>query len=197
MKELVLACKDGSKGLPVSVKTRIGFDEISIEKWLPILLEAKPDALTIHARTKKELSKVFPHWDVVKKISFLVKKEGIILIGNGDIKSYADGLSKIQEYNLDGIMIGRGALGNPWIFNKDVDSNNISTKDKINLMIQHAKIFEKRYKDIKKFPHVKKHLHAYIQGFEGAKKLRSQIMLAKDSLEIEKTALDWLKTVKK
>ena len=116
----------------------------------------------------------------------------MIFIGNGDIRSSKQAYEYANKYNLDGIMIGRGALTNPWIFG-DKDINKISTKDKINIVIKHSKYFEKMLGGIKRFHHVKKHLHAYMHGFEGSKQLRSLIMNVDSAKEVEQICKKWLK----
>ena len=117
-KELIVAAKRGAGGLPVSVKTRIGYYKNEIERWLPALLVAKPAAISIHARTRKEMSKVDAHWDVMGRaveIRNELKSETRI-IGNGDVRGLDDAREKARTCNVDGVMIGRGVFGNPWFF---------------------------------------------------------------------------------
>jgi len=119
-KEIISATKEGAEHLPVSVKTRIGFDEIEIEKWIPHILEMKPTCLTLHLRTKKELSLVPAHWehDILDRV--LEMRDHIspdtLIVGNGDVESYQDGLVKQREFRVDGVMVGRAVYGNPWFF---------------------------------------------------------------------------------
>ncbi|MEK7091390.1 MAG: tRNA-dihydrouridine synthase [Patescibacteria group bacterium] len=115
-KELILAAKRGAGDLPVSVKTRIGDKQNELEKWLPVLLEAKPAAITIHFRTTKELSKVEAHWDLAPRAVEIAKGSGVLILGNGDVKTSSDALRLALETGLDGVMIGRGIFGTPWLF---------------------------------------------------------------------------------
>jgi len=132
-KEIIIAAKRGAGKLSVSVKTRIGYSQIITEAWINNIIEAKPDAIIVHGRTMKEMSKVSCHWDEIAKAAKLIKKAGIVAIGNGDVLNIADGIKKAREYRLDGIMIGRGIFQNPWIFNKKIDPSNIKPKDRIEL----------------------------------------------------------------
>ncbi|KAF2073747.1 hypothetical protein CYY_004949 [Polysphondylium violaceum] len=119
-KEIIAATQEGAGHLPVSVKTRIGFDEIEIDRWLPNILEMKPACLTLHLRTKKELSLVPAHWEHEVLDRVLEMRDQIspdtLIVGNGDVESIQDGLLKHQEFGVDGIMVGRAVYGNPWFF---------------------------------------------------------------------------------
>jgi nifR3 family TIM-barrel protein len=126
-REIIRSAIAGANGLPVSVKTRIGFNKDELDTWIPELLKEDISALTIHARTKKQMSKVPANWDYVKRVVELVKKSGkntcpnlpqgrVLVIGNGDIKSIKEGKEKIKETGCDGVMVGRGVFGNPWFF---------------------------------------------------------------------------------
>jgi tRNA-dihydrouridine synthase len=117
--EIIRATQKGAGNLPVSVKTRIGYSSTDeMEEWLKHLLEMELPAVTLHARTKKEMSKVPAHWDKIKEAVEIRNREGskTLIIGNGDVKSLSDAYQKVDEAGCDGIMIGRGAFGNPWLF---------------------------------------------------------------------------------
>ncbi|MDO8594132.1 MAG: tRNA-dihydrouridine synthase family protein [bacterium] len=116
-REIIRAAKEGS-GLPVSIKTRLGYNKDILDEWLPELLAEKPAAVTIHARTRKEMSKVPAKWERVKRaveIRDELKSETLIL-GNGDVMSTADAHQKVKETRTDGVMLGRAIFGNPWLF---------------------------------------------------------------------------------
>ena len=124
--EIIQAARDGikesGKNIPVSVKTRVGYNKEDIEGWIGLLLQQNLAALTIHARTRKDLSKVPANWNYISRVVKLrdqISPETII-IGNGDIVDRADGLEKAKQYGADGLMIGRACFGNPWIFNQSV-----------------------------------------------------------------------------
>ncbi|KAN0036011.1 hypothetical protein ACTA71_005309 [Dictyostelium dimigraforme] len=109
---------------PVSVKTRIGFDKIEIEEWIPLILSSEPACLTLHLRTKKELSLVPAHWkhEILDRIVELRNQisPNTLLVGNGDVETYEQGIDYINQFKIDGIMIGRAVYGNPWLFNKNL-----------------------------------------------------------------------------
>jgi len=110
--------KDAGKDIPLSVKTRIGYNKNEIETWIPTLLNEDLAALTIHCRTRKELSSVPARWEHVKEVVEIrdrMKKQTLI-IGNGDVRDVTDGLEKAKEMGADGVMIGRAIFGNPWLF---------------------------------------------------------------------------------
>lgn len=108
----------GAGKLPVSVKTRIGFNEIEYKKWISYLLKMDIAALTVHGRTKKEMSDVPAHWDVIGDIVKMRNKmkSKTLIIGNGDVSSLADAQEKYEKYGVDGVMVGRALFGTPWFF---------------------------------------------------------------------------------
>lgn len=171
----------GSAGrrIPVSVKTRIGFYKPEIETWIPALLKARPDAIILHGRTRKEMSNAPAHWDLIGKAAEIARGSGVLIIGNGDVVSLADAKEKAKKYNLDGIMVGRGIFANPWFFNHDVNPAEIKPKDKIALLIKHLQLFDKTYGKTKNFAIMKKFFKMYISGWNGAKILRIKLMETK------------------
>ena len=118
-KEIIRAAKRGVAGqIPVSVKTRIGYNSNELDTWLPAILEEDVATVTIHARTRKEMSEVPAHWDAVAqavKIRDSLDSKTLI-VGNGDVKDLADARVKAKESGCDGVMLGRAIYGNPWLF---------------------------------------------------------------------------------
>ena len=175
-------------GLPVSVKTRIGYNKDEIDIWVPTLLQTGIVALSMHLRTRKEMSKVPAHWEYMHRIVALRDEiaPNIPIIGNGDVVSIADGEQKAQETGCDGIMIGRGIFGNPWVFNKTMSREDISIKERLQVAVEHTKLFEQKL-PTKSFNLMKKHYKAYIEGFDGAKELRTKLMdEAKTATDVER-----------
>src|SRR3989344_1663623 len=177
-KKIIKATIKGANGLPVSVKTRIGFDKNEIETWLPVLLEAHPVAITIHARTRKEMSKVPAHWDIIARAVEIRNKiaPDVLIIGNGDIASIEEAHARVAETNCDGVMIGRGIIGNPWFFNKKIKKENLSSKDIMQALLEHTKLFEEQLGDIKSFAIMKKHFKAYLHSISNSKHIISELM---------------------
>jgi nifR3 family TIM-barrel protein len=191
---IIAAAKRGSKGqmngkekeLPVSVKTRIGYNTDALEEWLPALLEATPAAVTLHARTRKDMSRVPAKWECVKRaveIRNACKSETLI-IGNGDVINLADAREKANDTGVDGVMLGRAIFGNPWLFHPERDSSTVSIEERLRVMVEHTKLFEELLPH-KNLAIMKKHYKAYMQGFEGASALRSRLMETTTASEIE------------
>lgn len=195
-REIIQAVIDGGGDLPVSVKTRVGYNKDETETWIPELLKEDISALTIHARTRKEMSKAPAKWERVKRVVDLVKKSGknVLVIGNGDVVSLEDGNIKAQESGVDGVMIGRAIFGNPWFFDSDKNPINISIKEKLFAMVEHTRLFEKILGKDKNFSIMKKHYKAYANGFDGAKELRIKLMEATNSSEVADNVSIFLKT---
>lgn len=112
--------KSASRRIPVSVKTRVGYNKVEIDTWIPILLSENISALTVHARTRKEMSLVPADWKRIKEVVEIRNKMGVntLIIGNGDVSSMDDGLKRARESGCDGVMIGRAMFGNPWFFDQ-------------------------------------------------------------------------------
>ena len=185
-KEIVCEIKRGAGGLPVSIKTRIGYNKIVTEEWISHLIEAKPDAIIIHGRTMKEMSKVPAHWDEIGKAAILCKKAEVLIIGNGDVKTYTEGLEKAEQYKLDGIMVGRGVFSNPWFFNPSTDPATKTPEEKIMLLKKHVELFTELWGNNKHFDVMKKFFKVYISGWEGAKELRMELMGTRNKEEVAK-----------
>ena len=203
-REIIRQTKKGSRlfggqagEMPISVKTRIGYDKYDkkeFKKWLTALLEEKPAAITIHARTKKEMSLVPAHWDIITEAvkirnEFDPSPNHTLILGNGDIRNIADAEEKAKTFGADGVMIGRAVFGNPWLFANV--KKIISTKEKLSILLEHTKLFEKINKG-QNFDVMKKHFKSYVSGFPGAKELRIKLMTSKNAKEAEKIILVFL-----
>lgn len=184
--EIIQATKEGSQGLPVSVKTRLGFKKIETDSWIPFLLNQNLDALTIHGRIASEMSQKPANWIEIGKCVKLKDQicPSTIIIGNGDIKSYSQVLEANRNYDVDGIMIGRGIFENILVFNKSQDIEKLNKKELINLYIKHIKLFEKTWGDKKNPSIIKKFMKVYLKGFEDATTLREQIANSKGYSEM-------------
>jgi tRNA-dihydrouridine synthase len=177
--EVISATKEGAgKGIPVSVKTRIGFNSIELEDWLGFLLSQDLTALTVHLRTVKEMSKVPAHWDLMGQIVSLrnsISPE-TLLIGNGDIASLSEVNEKYEEYGNEGFMIGRGIFQNPWMFNPEKEIEKVSMEDRIALYQEHIELFAETWGPLKNPAIIKKFCKTYINSFPEAVALRGKLM---------------------
>jgi nifR3 family TIM-barrel protein len=165
---------------PVSVKTRIGFDKIVTEEWVEFILKQRIDALTVHGRTAKELSKVPAHWDEIGKAVKLRDRsttERCVVVGNGDVESRQEGEEKAREYGVDGVMIGRGVFKNPWVFGKK-PVTSYQKQEKIALLHEHLDLFERTWQEKKPVCTLRKFYKIYVNGFDGALAMRVQLMEA-------------------
>jgi nifR3 family TIM-barrel protein len=191
--ELIAAAKRGAPNLPVSVKTRLGYNSDSVEQWIPKLLAAEPVVLTLHARTRKDMSKVLARWERVKRAVEIRNELGskTLIVGNGDIKDLDDARAKVAETGVDGVMIGRGIFGKPWLFSNSREYENDLAK-KLHIAVEHTKLFEELLGDIKNFAIMKKHFKAYVEGFPGAKELRMEMMEAANAAEVEQIVENFL-----
>ena len=176
--EIIIATQEGAGHLPVSVKTRIGVKNIVTEEWISFLLSHNLAALTVHGRTAAEMSKVPNHWDEIGKTVGLRNhlNPATMLIGNGDVVTHQQALDMIETYGLDGVMIGRGIFQNPWIFNPAINPDNVSSENRVRLLIRHVELFDQIWHESKHFDILKKFFKIYINGFPGAHELRVKFM---------------------
>ena len=173
--ELIRAAQSASP-LPVSVKTRIGYSREVLDEWLPALLSVKPAAITLHLRTRKEMSAVPAHWELLPRAVELRNKlaPGVLFIGNGDVRDLADARAKVAAAGCEGAMLGRAIFGNPWVF-AGRKSEDIPLSEKLSALVELAHDFEK-LSPPKSFHILKKHIKAFVTGFDGAADLRAKLM---------------------
>jgi nifR3 family TIM-barrel protein len=184
-REVIAAAEEGADGLPVSVKTRLGYNKDELDTWLPELLKENPAAVVFHARTRKEMSKVPARWERVERAVEIRDelKSKTLILGNGDVLSVDDGCRKAELSGADGVMLGRAIFGNPWLFHPTKDLSNVSLEERLSVMLEHTKLFEELLPH-KNFAIMKKHYKAYVNGFDGAKELRMQLMETKSATEV-------------
>jgi tRNA-dihydrouridine synthase len=189
--EMIQAAKKG--GLPVSVKTRLGYTKPEEWRdWLGFLLQQDIAALTVHARTKKEMSKVPAHHELFGKIVKLRDELApkTLLFGNGDIETKAQGEKLIRKHGLDGVMIGRGIFQNITCFRDEPLDLSLpeSKKELLELLKYHLDLFEEEVKlhPGKRFDPLKRFFKIYVRDFEGASDLRVKLMDCKTVKEVRK-----------
>lgn len=180
----------GAGKLPVSVKTRVGRNKKILAEWLPRLLETGLAAVTLHARTCKEMSEVPARWEEIAEAvnirnQYDPSPEHTLILGNGDVKDLAEAKEKIAETGCDGVMIGRGIFGNPWLFNRERDYRSLPLSERLRVLVEHTKLYEDLLLEYKSFDLMKKHYKAYVNGFAGAKELRIELMATTNSMEVE------------
>jgi tRNA-dihydrouridine synthase len=176
-KEIIYATTE-STHLPVSIKTRIGFSRIVTEEWISHLLETKPKAITIHGRTRKMMSNGPALWDEIGKAVTLRNQLGseTRILGNGEVFSYADVLNRIEQFRVDGVMVGTGVFRNLWMFNtKPVD---ITVNHRIELMRKHITLYQNTWGNGKDYNVLKRFFKIYLNGFSNAAHWRDALMRA-------------------
>jgi tRNA-dihydrouridine synthase len=190
--------RKGAGDVPVSVKSRLGFNEIDYS-WILFLLNHELPLLTLHLRTKKEMSKVPAHWELVDAIVEMRDKiaPDTILIMNGDIADRAQSYELCKTHGIDGVMIGRGVLQDITAFAPtDLGAKHPSVGERVELALRHTRYFIEEYtidgELTKNFNLMKKFYKVYIQGFDGAKELRTQLMTAQNYEEIEEICTTFL-----
>lgn len=182
-KEILRAAME-AEGITVSIKTRLGYTKTDEWKaWLANLLEEHPAALTVHLRTKKEMSKVDAHYELIPEIVALKDQlsPDTKLIINGDIKSAAEA-QKFVEQGVDGIMIGRGVFQNPYCFEKTPKEH--TREELLDLMRYHLDLYEKY--ELHPYDPLKHFYKIYINNFPGASDLRAELMQTKSIAEARK-----------
>ncbi len=178
--------KAAGEDFPVSVKTRIGFSKVDLT-WIEFLLSFKLNMLTIHGRTTKEMSKVPAHWDIIGQCRELRDQlsPATLLVGNGDVKDHQHGLELAAQYKLDGIMIGRGVFEDPYVFAKQSPWAEQTKKQKIELFRRHIELYAETWQNNERRLHtLNKFCKIYVNGFDGAKELREELMACQTIQEL-------------
>jgi tRNA-dihydrouridine synthase len=176
-KEIVLATMEGTN-LPVSVKTRTGITRHSTEEWMAHLMQTKPAAVILHGRTQKQQSEGRADWNEIEKGARVrdALSPQTKFLGNGDVNSVAQAKELCELHGLDGVMVGRGIFQHPWFFNPEKTS--VAKNEKLELLLLHTRIFERNWGERKNLNILKRFYKIYTHEFEGASKLRAELMEA-------------------
>ncbi len=175
--------------IPLSVKTRLGFDCNIIDEWSDCLIQGRPEAIAIHGRTLSQMYRGQSDWEAIAHAATRIRRHGIVTLGNGDIKNLTDAHQRIQESGVDGVLIGRGALGNPWIFQEIRAMREIlmtqscaqlttfqpNVHEQFHAMLTHAQRFE-TMNEPGRFVRMRKHLGWYCSSFPHAAAMRAQLV---------------------
>jgi tRNA-dihydrouridine synthase len=183
--ELIAAAKQG--GLPVSVKTRLGYSTPDEWRgWLTHILKQDVVNLTIHLRTRKEMSKVDAHFELIPEIKKLRDEIAphTLLTINGDIRDRQHGLELVEKYGVDGVMIGRGIFHNPFAF--ETEKREHSREELLGLLTLQLDLFDEYSTELdpRKFEPLKRFFKIYVRDFPGASELREQLMHTKSTDEV-------------
>lgn len=179
--------------LPVTIKIRSGWDEeqLNAVEVAKIAEQAGAKAITVHGRTREQFYTGQSNWDVIRQVKESVN---IPVVGNGDIKSVEDARSLLESTQCDGIMIGRAALGNPWIFSNLIHQReeHIDLKTKIQTAIRHMDMLLNIKPEKVVTGEIRKHVGWYTKGLNGSAELRNKINKTNSSQEIKELLLDYI-----
>lgn len=176
--KIIDAARRGAPGIPLSVKTRLGYKTLQTDDWIPFLLRQNIDALTIHGRTATQMSTGDVEWgEIVKAVNYRNElSPDTVIVGNGNILSYEQAVGAHKRYGADGLMIGRGVFHNPWVFEKTLSPAPHTKDEYISLLHKHLQLFHDTWGTEKNFQIMKKFFKMYVKGFNGANELRQQLM---------------------
>jgi len=182
--EIIQAVKEGSGGkIAISVKTRLGFNQVDLS-WPALLLRQKLNMLIIHGRTRSQRSKVPADWEAIADVRQLRDQLSpeTLIVGNGDVLNRQHGQELAEKYMLDGIMIGRGVFQDPFAFSLDSPWPSYSRSQKLSLFAKQVKLYQKTAPNHRRpIQTLNKFCKLYVNGFDGAKELREQLMSATSS----------------
>jgi len=183
--------------IPLSVKTRLGFDSNIIDEWSDVLIQGRPEVISMHGRTLSQMYRGQSDWEAIAQAAVRIRNQGILAFGNGDIKSLTEAHQRIQVSGVNGVLIGRGALGNPWIFqgihnirhafitgsSVHLHSPEPRIEEKFQAMIAHAQCFEAIH-GTERFIRMRKHLGWYCSTFPHAAAMRAHMVRTNGSQDV-------------
>lgn len=199
--------------IPLSVKTRLGYDSVVVEDWVSQLLGEQPAVISVHGRTLQQMYRGVADWSAIARAAKLARQTTTLLLGNGDVQSLSDVVCRVRETQVHGVLVGRGALGSPWFFGKKAmaralaaapadspdavpvpgSQEEVALIDRFRVMLEHAGQFEALF-GVRRFPCMRKHLGWYCKGFRHAAAMRASMVRAASSIEVERLVADYLVT---
>jgi nifR3 family TIM-barrel protein len=193
--------------IPVSVKTRIGYDAPQVQEWIPQLLESEPVAITIHGRTLTQGYSGESNWDEIGCAAEIACGSKTLILGNGDIRSLDDAYERIAKYGVDGALIGRASYGNPHVFRQEsraAQRGAILSEEgepqagdpykMLHIALEHARLYEATFSHLGRYQFLpmRKHLSWYVRNVPGASHLRRTLTQACSLNEVVIAIEDYL-----
>ncbi len=183
--------------IPYSVKTRLGYKDVTIEDWVQTLLEEEPAVISIHGRTLKQMYKGEADWEAIARAAEIIRPTGTLVFGNGDLTNLQQAAERIRATGVNGVLLGRASIGNPWIFRQKellrkiivsgrteaIPDYDVSPLQRFQMAYEHTQLLQELRGD-RVFPGIKCHLKGYLSGFRGASTLRRQAMLTRSFEEL-------------
>ena len=186
--------------IPLSVKTRLGYDVVIVDHWIEHLLKEQPAAISLHGRTLQQMYRGEADWNAIARAAEIVKGSGTLLFGNGDVHSYYDIVCRVRDTGVDGVLVGRAALGAPWFFRQKEDARIVLQEHRseeglepwappldvrFEVLLDHARRFEAACGQ-GQFRRMRKHLGWYCKGFPHAASLRADMFRVSSVADLEK-----------
>lgn len=190
------------KRIPLSVKTRLGYDKIIVKDWIgPLLDTGRLSNISIHGRTLKQGYSGSANWDAIGEAALLARGSGTTILGNGDLQTFADAVERIRTTGVNGVLFGRATYGNPWLFRDKgkfrgenpplAPPSSPSVTELAETLLEHARLLDET-KDSRHFIQIRKHAGWYMKGFPGASELRNQLVRVSNLVELEAVLKDYL-----
>jgi tRNA-dihydrouridine synthase len=193
--------------IPVSIKTRLGYDRNVIEEWLSTLLGELPAVISLHGRTLEQGYKGEADWNAIARAVKIAEGSGVLIIGNGDLQDLRDACRRVRQTGVDGVFIGRGAQGEPWLFReKDavkralrgggkprLDAAPVPLAERFRVIIEHCEHFE-RLSGVARFVAMRKHLTWYCRNFRGAAEMRARMTRANNAADVRRCVAEFVST---
>jgi tRNA-dihydrouridine synthase len=189
--------------IPVSVKTRLGYDRIVVEDWVSTLLDENPAAISLHGRTLQQGYKGNADWGAIARAVKVARESETLVLGNGDLQDMTQVQRRVRETQVDGVLLGRVAQGNPWIFRAKHDvkrafaenrelpiaTSPISLEERFRVILEHSIHHQQAAGE--NFVGIRKHLTWYCRGFRGAAEMRSQMVRAKTADDVKQCLVNF------
>jgi tRNA-dihydrouridine synthase len=193
------------RSIPVSIKTRLGYDRVIIEEWLKVLLDEEPAAISLHGRTLEQGYKGEANWEAIARAVEIARGSGTLILGNGDVQTLDEALRRVRQTGVDGVLIGRGAQGDPWLFRDkhrlkaayqtgaalSVDPSTVNLAERFHVIVEHSKHFE-QVCGPERFMAMRKHLTWYCRNFRGAAEMRGKMTRANSAAEVCRCLAEFL-----
>ncbi|MDR4478281.1 MAG: tRNA-dihydrouridine synthase [Nitrospira sp.] len=194
--------------LPLSIKTRLGFDCVVVERWIEHLLAVGPAAITVHGRTLQQMYRGAADWSAIAEAAKLARGTDTLILGNGDLNTLVDAIRRIAESQVQGVLVGRGTLGSPWFFREKEQARRafserdlstlsltawepqVSLRHRMQVMLDHAKQYE-AIAGLERFRSIRKHLGWYCKGFPHAAAMRGKMFGASSVLDVERIVAEF------
>jgi nifR3 family TIM-barrel protein len=196
------------RAIPLSVKTRLGYESVVVEDWVSHLLAEQPAVISVHGRTLQQMYRGEADWTAIERAARLVQGTSTLLLGNGDLQSMRDVVQRVRETGVHGVLVGRGALGSPWFFRSKELARTVFRQgdapagiagllaeerdlaERFRVMLDHARRFE-AVAGPDRFPRMRKHLGWYCKGFYQAAAMRARMVRASSSADVERIVAEY------